>query len=140
MSTIYTFHAECSTMDTIAATDRFLVYDVSTGRTEYCLASDIQAYIDTSPGTLSSPVINTATLNGVFSVSTSVVFGSTLSAKIGFFGKAGTSAATTIAALTTTMTAASCGVGFSTSANYFSMISAVNSLISVLQDAGIVKA
>jgi hypothetical protein len=27
MSTIYTFHAECSTMDTLASGDELLVYD-----------------------------------------------------------------------------------------------------------------
>jgi hypothetical protein len=139
MSTIYTFHAECSTMDTLAATDELLVYDASSGRTLSTTPVDIATYVGANPGTLTSPVINSGTFNGLFAVSTSMVLATTLSAKLGFWGAAGTSAATTIAALTTTAFPTASCVGFSTTAAFASVITAINSLTSALKDCGIVK-
>ena len=141
MSTIYTFHAECSTMDTLAATDELLVYDASTGRTVSCTPADIATYItgnstDTA-GTFNGTKIFTGGVT--MSVSSSVLIGTTLSAKVGFFGAAGTSAATTIAALTTTVTATGSGVGFISTAAVNSVLSAINSLTSALKDVGIIK-
>jgi hypothetical protein len=56
MSTIYTFHQECSqlTSGDLAPTDCLLVYDTSAGRTKYMVPTDIaaQAPVDTTATSL----------------------------------------------------------------------------------------
>jgi hypothetical protein len=135
MSTIYTFHAECSTIDAIAAGDRFLVWDTSTGRTAYATGTALLAYAG------SAPTINGAMLNGTFSVSSSVIFGSTLSAKIGFYGKAGTSAPAGAAGVTATPVAiTAAGFGISTSAKLENLLSLVDKMRTTLVDVGLMQA
>jgi hypothetical protein len=102
------------------------------------LASDVATYNGASP-TLTTPVVNGGTFNGSFSVSSSAVFGTTLSAKIGFFGAPGTSAATTILALATTVTATGSGVGFQSTAAVASILTGINAITQALKDAGFVK-
>jgi hypothetical protein len=141
MSTIYTFHAECSTMDTLASGDELLVYDASSGRTVSCTPADIATYVTGNSSDTGGTFNGTKIFTGgvTMSVSSSVLIGTTLSAKVGFFGKAGTTAATTIAALVTTGTVTGSCVGFSTTASLSNMIDTVNSIISALKDIGIVK-
>jgi hypothetical protein len=88
MSTIYTFHAECSSVDSLADADRFLVYDASTGRTEYALASQISTYA-ASDGLVGAQLSGDSNYSSTASFS--FIIGSTLSSRIGFYGKAGTS-------------------------------------------------
>lgn len=141
MSTIYTFHAECSTMDTLASGDELLVYDASTGRTVSCTPADIATYVTGNSSDTGGTFNGTKIFTGgvTMSVSSSVLIGTTLSAKVGFFGKAGTTAATTIAALATTGTVTGSCVGFATTASLSNMIDTVNSIISALKDIGIVR-
>lgn len=135
MSTIYTFHAECSTMDTLASGDELLVYDASTGRTVSCTPADIATYASGNLATIA--VTGGGSFSGTSSVS--YVIGSTLSSRVGFYGQTGTSAATTIAALTTTVTATGSCVGFATTASFSVVMEAINSVISALKAVGIVR-
>lgn len=141
MSTIYTFHAECSTMDTLASGDELLVYDASSGRTVSCTPADIATYITGNSSDTAGTFNGTKIFTGgvTFSVSSSVLIGTTSSMKVGFFGAAGTSAATTIAAVATTVTATGSGVGFQSTAAVGSIITQINAIITALKDCGIVK-
>lgn len=144
MSTIYTFHTECSTMDTLASTDELLCYDASTGRTVSTTPADIATYINSNPGTFTGATLAGATnfTGGVnMSVSSSILIGTTLSAKVGFWGAAGTSrrVGATQATITITVTATSCGVGFTSTGAVSTVVEYLNEIRSVLVDAGIMK-
>ena len=147
MSTIYTFHSECSTMDTIAAGDRFLVWDTSTGRTVYCLASDLATYVGTSPA-ITGATITGVTLAGaaVYSANASFSFliGTTLSSRIGFYGIAGTSQSASAAQAQYTNTVfnpTTCTgvIGFSTTAAMQDAIGLLMQMRSVLVANGLMK-
>lgn len=136
MSTIYTFHAECSAIDSLASSDKFLVFDASTGRTLDCGPSDIATYVAASGGIsqqLSGDVAYTGTASASFRI------GSTLTSRVGFFGQTGTSAITTVTAAVTTLTAGACGVAFQTTASLSALIDKVNGTISALQTLGLMR-
>ena len=141
MSTIYTFHAECSTMDTLASTDEFLVYDASSGRTVTATPADIETFIGSNLSGVTLAGANTVTGGMDFSVSSSVRIGTTLTAKVGFWGAAGTSqrASATQATITITVTATSCGVGFVSTAAVSTVVEYLNEVRGVLVDAGLMK-
>ena len=44
MSSIYIFHTECPAIDSVASGDCFLMFDTSSGRTKYALASDLATF------------------------------------------------------------------------------------------------
>ena len=135
MSTIYVFQHEVSAIDSVVTADRFLVWDASTGRTAYATAAQVAAG---AGGLLVGPTVTGgATFSGTASVS--YLFGSTLSSRLGFWGATGTSAATTIAAVATTVTATGSGVGFPSTAAVGSIITQINAIITALKDCGIVK-
>lgn len=136
MSTIYTFHAECSTMDTLAASDEFLVFDASTGRTVSATPANIATYVASSGG-VSQQLSGDAAYTGTASASFRI--GSTLTSRVGFFGQTGTSAITTVTAAVTTLTAGACGVAFQTTASLSALIDKVNGTISALQTLGLMR-
>lgn len=141
MSTIYTFNAECSSMDTIAATDRFLVWDASTGRTVYCLASDIATYMDAS-GLVAPAITNGGSWAG--NASFSILIGNTLSSRVGFYGIAGTSQPASSAQGALTMTAfnpTTCTgvIGFSTTAAMQDCLSLIAQMRTTLVNNGLMK-
>lgn len=145
MSTIYTFHAECSTVDTLAVGDEFLIYDASTGRTVTATSGDIATYVGSSP-TLTTPTINGGTFAApiVFTClsSQSILVGTTFSARIGFFGHAGTSAASFVAttsATATNPTTCTGAVGFNTTQAATDTIALVNALQAVAVNLGLMK-
>lgn len=141
MSTIYTFHAECSTVDSLASGDEFLLYDASTGRTVTATPADIETYIGSNLSGVTLAGANTVVGGMDFSVSSSVRIGTTTSMKIGFYGAAGTSqrASATQATITITVTATGCGVGFVSTGAVSTVVEYLNELRSVLVDAGLMK-
>lgn len=148
MSTIYTFHAECSTMDTLASGDEFLVYDASSGRTLSATPSDIATYIGSNPGTQTGGTYTNPTFTGatVYSATASASFlvGTTLSARIGFYGIAGTSqpAAAAQAQYTNTVhnpTTCTGVIGFSTTAAMQDLVGLVMQMRTTLVANGLMK-
>lgn len=146
MSTIYTFHAECSTMDTLASGDEFLVYDASTGRTVSATPADIATYVGANPGTLTTPTVNGGTFNAPITFSClssqSILFATTQSARLGFFGHAGTSCASFVAttsATATNPTTCTGAVGFNTTQAATDTIALVNALQAVVVNLGLMK-
>jgi hypothetical protein len=141
MSTIYTFHAECSSVDSLADADRFLVYDASTGRTEYCLASDISTYAATD-GLVGAALSGDATYTGTASFSFRI--GSTLTSRIGFYGTAGTSKAVGAAQAQYTNTVynpTTCTgvIGFSTTAAMQDALGLLMEMRTTLVNVGLMK-
>jgi hypothetical protein len=141
MSTIYVFEAEVSalTAGQLAAGDKFLIHDASAADKRVALASDLLAYVGAGP-------LSGATFVGgaVYSANASFSFlvGTTLSAKIGFFGKAGTSQIAsanqqTITATPVAITAA--GFGYSTSAKMENTLNFQNAVYAALTDLGLWK-
>lgn len=143
MSTIYTFHAECSAIDSIASGDKFLVWDTSTGRTLDCGIADIATYLNANPGTFTGLTFNgDSSYTGTASVSFKI--GTTLTARIGFYGKAGTSqpASANQANLTVTFanpTTCTAVVGFSTTAQAADVVNTINAIVSCLTANGLWK-
>lgn len=140
MSTIYTFHAECSTMDTLASGDELLVYDASSGRTVSCTPSDIQTYVAAN---LSAPaIVNGGSWSG--NASFSILIGNTLSSRVGFYGIAGTSQPAGAAQAQLTITynnPSTCTgvVGFSTTAHMQDVLGLVMQMRTVLVNNGLMK-
>lgn len=140
MSTIYTFHAECSSIDTIASGDKFLVYDASTGRTVTALASDIAA--GASANLVAPAITNGGSWAG--NASFSIIIGNTLSSRIGFYGIAGTSqpASAAQAQYTNTVhnpTTCTGVIGFSTTAALQDLIGLVMQMRTALVNNGLIK-
>lgn len=141
MSTIYTFNAECSSMDTLADGDRFLVWDASSGRTVYCLASDISTYAATD-GLVGAALSGDSSYSGTASFSFRI--GSTLSSRIGFYGTAGTSqpAAAAQAQYTATVhnpTTCTGVIGFSTTAAMQDALGLLMEMRTTLVNVGLMK-
>lgn len=140
MSTIYTFHAECSTIDSLASTDELLVYDASSGRTVSCTPSDINTFIGSN---LSAPaIVNGGTWSG--NASFSILIGNTLSSRIGFYGIAGTSqpAGAAQAQYTATVhnpTTCTGVIGFSTTAAMQDLVGLVMQMRTTLVNNGLMK-
>jgi hypothetical protein len=140
MSTIYTFHAECSTMDTLASGDELLVYDASSGRTVSCTPADIATY---AAANLSAPaIVNGGTWSG--NASFSILIGNTLSSRIGFYGIAGTSqpASAAQAQYTNTVhnpTTCTGVIGFSTTAALQDLLGLVMQMRTALVNNGLIK-
>ena len=142
MSTIYTFHAECSSVDTIASGDKFLIYDVSTGRTEWALASDVATYAGASPALVSPSITGSPIYTGT--ASTSFQIGATLSSRIGFYGIAGTSQPASAAqgAVTNTVhnpTTCTGVIGFSTTAAMQDVLNLLIQIRAALVANGLIK-
>lgn len=140
MSTIYTFHSECSSIDTIASGDKFLVYDASTGRTVTALASDIAA--GASANLVAPAITNGGSWSG--NASFSILIGNTLSSRVGFYGIAGTSQPASAAQGALTMTAfnpttASSVIGFSTTAAMQDCLNLIIQLRACLVANGLMK-
>jgi hypothetical protein len=140
MSTIYVFNAELSTMDTLASTDKFLVYDASSGRSVTATPSDVQTYVSAN---LSAPaIVNGGSWAG--NASFSILIGTTLSSRVGFYGVAGTSQPASAAqgAVTCTVlnpTTASSVIGFSTTAAMQDVLSLIIQMRATLVANGLMK-
>ena len=142
MSTIYTFHSECSTMDTLASGDELLVYDASSGRTLSCTPSDIATYVSASGGLVAPAITNGGSWAG--SASFSIIIGNTLSSRIGFYGITGTSQSASAAQAQYTNTVfnpTTCTgvIGFSTTAAMQDAIGLLMQMRSVLVANGLMK-
>lgn len=139
MSTIYVFDQEVSslTAGTLAAGDKVLIHDVSAALKKVALASDIAAYVSANIGSGTDTVLTASS-------SISIQIGTTLSARVGFYGKAGTSqlAAAAQAQYTNTVhnpTTATGVVGFSTTAAMQDALGLLMQMRTCLVDNGLMK-
>lgn len=140
MSTIYVFNAELSSVDSLAAGDKFLIYDTSSGRSVTALASDIATY---AAANLTAPaIVNGGSWAG--NASFSILIGTTLSSRVGFYGIAGTSQPTSAAQAQYTNTVfnpTTCTgvIGFSTTAAMQDALGLLMQMRTALVNNGLMK-
>lgn len=127
----------------LASGDLFFVYDLTTKQTHQSAISRIATYINANPGTFTGAILAGDT-SYTATASFSFVIGSTLTSRIGFYGKAGTSqpASANQAALTITAvnpTTCTGVVGFATTAAFADFVNQSNEMRNCLVNNGLMK-